>query len=108
MPRKKDKMVSKEDVKMIGRVIAEAWAKEASKSELMNDPVKVLKKAGLKIPSGVRIEVLEEKEDLVYLVLPLKPSGLKATDIAREGGDLCSMGTLCSMGAYCCRGTYCS
>lgn len=41
---------------------------------LLSDPAKILQEEGLEVPPGVEIRVLEETENVRYLMLPLRPS----------------------------------
>lgn len=52
-------------------MIARAWKDEAFKQELLRNPKAVIEKeCGSKIPEGVEIQVLAEKINLLYFVLP--------------------------------------
>ena|ERR1051325_457566 len=95
MPRKKNKMSPKEDVKKIGKVIAKAWADEDFKRRLIANPADVLREAGLEIPTALRIDVLQDSPQRRYLVLPLRPPGLSLPEIEREPGILCCISILC-------------
>jgi len=57
------------------RIVAQAWADENFKARLLADPAAVLSEAGLNVPAGVGLQVLENTANVVHLVLPPPPSG---------------------------------
>lgn len=55
-------------------LIAKAWQSDEFKQELISDPKAVYaRELGQEMPENLKIEVLEESADTVYLVLPRKP-----------------------------------
>ncbi len=54
-------------------IIEKAWKDESFKHELIKDTKKALKGVGVDIPKGVEVKVVEESDNLVYLVIPSKP-----------------------------------
>ena len=78
-------MASKREIGLVqsaGKVIAKAWRDEAFKKRLQKDPLTVLKAEGVDLPKGVReVRVVEDGPDLRYLILPVKPPGLKPDEI---------------------------
>ncbi len=59
-----------------GRIIGRAWADKDFETALLADPrAAILKAAGIEIPPGVTVQVLQETEDTLYLVLPHSPLG---------------------------------
>jgi hypothetical protein len=75
-------------------ILAKAMQDDSFRSALLTDPSKALKDAfGLEMPSFMKLEVLEEKLDTFYFVLPYKaqPSGaeklqnLVAPEMAADG-----------------------
>jgi len=67
-------MIEMED--LMGKIVAKCWEDEAFKKQLMADPAKILKAEGLKIPEGISITVLQEKENEILFVIPKKPANL--------------------------------
>jgi Nitrile hydratase, alpha chain len=65
-------------------IIAKAWKDEAFKQELLSNPNATLKALGLKVPSNVEVQVIEETANKVYLVLPSKPSVITDTELSDE------------------------
>lgn len=57
------------------RIVAQAWADPDFKARLLADPAAVLSEAGLNVPAGVGLQVLENTASVVHLVLPPPPSG---------------------------------
>ncbi|MBK1649843.1 NHLP leader peptide family RiPP precursor [Rhabdochromatium marinum] len=53
-----------------GAAIAKSWKDPAYKQRLLNDPNAVLKEEGLDIPAGVKVEVLEDTDQIKYVALP--------------------------------------
>ena len=55
-------------------LIAKAWKDEAFKQELISNPKAVYARAiGQELPKHIKIQVMEETSDTVYLVLPKNP-----------------------------------
>ena len=65
-------------------IIARAWADEDFKKRLMADPLSVLKSLGMKVTSGIKIQVVEETPSLRYLTLPAKPAAPPAKSSAHD------------------------
>ncbi|MCP5150154.1 MAG: NHLP leader peptide family natural product precursor [Chromatiales bacterium] len=58
------------------RIIAAAVADPGVRRALKDDPRGTIRRiAGLDVPAGVTVEVLEERADKVYLVLPAESGG---------------------------------
>ena len=62
-----------EERKEYSKVIAEAWADDTFKKRLLEDSATVLKESGIEIPEGMKVRVVEQKEDEILLRLPPKP-----------------------------------
>jgi len=57
-----------------GRIIGRAWADKEFEKALLADPHAAIQKvAGIEIPPGVSVKVLEETEDTLYFVIPSSP-----------------------------------
>lgn len=69
------------------KLITRAWEDEAFKATLYKNPQRALEQAGLSVPEGIEIKVVEERPGLQmqdtpaihYLIIPAKP-GLDAGD----------------------------
>ncbi len=64
-----------ESRKKVARVIAKAWADEGYKKRLAADPMAVLAEEGIDVPQGVTVKVVEETEEVRFLVLPMPGAG---------------------------------
>lgn len=58
----------------LGKVIARAWRDAAFKAKLLAEPHAALEEAGVSVPAGVTISVVENTDKLFHLVLPPKPT----------------------------------
>lgn len=58
-----------------GKVIARAWRDPAFKARLIADPQVTLKEAGVAVPAGMTVTVVENSATHFHLVLPPKPTG---------------------------------
>ncbi len=57
-----------------GELIAKAWADEAFKARLKNDPKAAMKELGID-PPAMELQVVESTPQKMYLVIPPKPTG---------------------------------
>jgi len=72
-------------------VIARAWTDEAYRSKLFADPKAALAEMGVEVPSGISIQVVEERPETLQIVLPARPeTGAELTDddLARVAGGI--------------------
>jgi nitrile hydratase alpha subunit len=58
-----------------GKVIAKAWRDPAFKAKLIADPQATLLQAGVSLPAGVTVKVVENTGTHFHFVLPARPSG---------------------------------
>lgn len=56
------------------KIVARAWSDPAFKQQLMADPRAVMAAEGIPVAQGVTMRVVENTENLVHLVLPVKPA----------------------------------
>ena len=66
-----------------GKVVAKAWRDPAFKAKLIADPQAVLREAGMAVPAGVTVKVVENTATHLHFVLPPKPTG-KLSDEALD------------------------
>jgi hypothetical protein len=59
----------------INNVIAKASTDEDFKQKLLTNQAATLREAGVEIPPGVEVRVLEDTDQVRHIVLPVKPSG---------------------------------
>jgi hypothetical protein len=57
-----------------GELVARAWADPAFKARLLADPAAVLKENGLPVPPDLKLQVVENTEQVVHLTLPPPPT----------------------------------
>jgi len=86
----------KELEKQYGLLIARAWHDDAFKKRLVADPVAVLKEAGVDVPPGQKIEVVENSEAKFHFVLPPRPTEISDEQLeAATGGGQCVVTACC-------------
>ena len=74
----------------LGAVVAKALQDEAFKQELIADPAATLAAAGVALPAGVTLKVVEDTAQVRHLVLPAAGGGrLSESELAgvAGGGD---------------------
>lgn len=74
--------------------VAKAWADEDYKKRLMSDSPKVLKEEMIDVPAGMKIKVVENTRDTVYMVLPAAPDSEDGS-IENVEERLAAMSCLC-------------
>ncbi len=60
----------------ISKAIARAWRDSAYKAKLLSDPHAALAEAGVEVPEGTNIKVVENSSDTHHLVLPTAPANV--------------------------------
>jgi hypothetical protein len=67
--------VLQDRARLIEDLVTLAWSDETFKALLLTDPAKALERAyGLKLPSSVKVTVLEETAETRYVVIPYRPA----------------------------------
>ena len=66
-------MNAQEQQQAMGKIIAKAWADEAYKLRLINNPADVLKEEGVPVPEGITLKVVENTPALFHILLPQNP-----------------------------------
>lgn len=77
---------------MYSKVIARAWADDAYRQRLNQDPGGVLADAGITVPAGVEVRVVENIPTVMHLVVPAAPGD---GEISEEALGQVSGGTAC-------------
>ena len=72
-------------IAQVAEVVGRAASDAAFRQQLLDSPAATLKSAGIDVPSGVQIEVLENTSSLVTLVLPPRPDGVSDADLQQTG-----------------------
>jgi len=75
-----------------GKVVARAWRDPSFKAKLVADPQAALKDAGVPVPPGVKLTVVENTDTHIHVVLPPKPTG----DLSDEALDKVVGGASCT------------
>lgn len=58
-----------------GRIIAKAWRDPAYRSALLSNPKAVLERElRTRLPTALKVQVVEERKGLIYMVLPMNPN----------------------------------
>ncbi len=80
-------VLSTDTTKVWAKVVAKCWQDETFKRQVITNPNRALEEQGLKIPTGVRYKVIEEKgqERHTYIALPKKP---RSADLNRHLKEL--------------------
>ena len=58
----------------VAKTIARAWTDETFKNKLVSDPHAALAEHGVAVPEGKTVNVVENTDDMVHIVLPVKPA----------------------------------
>ncbi|MCP3943439.1 MAG: NHLP leader peptide family natural product precursor [Desulfobacteraceae bacterium] len=58
--------------KAYGKLVAKAWDDDDFKAKLLSDPKKIFKENGIEVPENMAVNIVENKKDVVNLVLPLR------------------------------------
>ena len=59
--------------KKYGQIVAKSWADPAFKQRLMTDTRTVLLEHGIEVPEGVKVQAVENTEQVLHLPLPPQP-----------------------------------
>jgi len=87
-------------------LVADAWADPKLKERLLSKPAEVFKERGIEAAAGQTIKVVEESDDVLYFVLPPKPSEAELSEqqLASVAGGRCREGCRgCREGCRGCR-----
>jgi len=89
-----------DDAATYGKIVARAWRDPAFKAKLIANPEAVLKEAGMTVPGGITVKVVENTDTHSHFVLPLKPTGQlsdEALDEAAGGGGGITHKSVCKV-----------
>ena len=62
------------------QIVAKAWGNEMFRRKLVRDPAATLSQEGVSVPAGVQVKVVEDTDQVMHLVLPVKPAGADTPD----------------------------
>lgn len=74
------------DDNAFAKVIAKSWGDDDFRARLLADPASVLAAEGISAPEGVRFEVVENTDDVSYIVLPTRPAELSDDELDSVAG----------------------
>ena len=80
------------------KLVARAWTDEAFKAKLLADPAAALKEAGIEVPDGMTVKVVENTDTVFHLVLPPKPD----VELSDEDLEELAAGGEYKCGVACC------
>ena len=60
---------------LLEKLVLKAWSDPAFKASLFSDSAAALASLGMRVPVGMTLKVLENTENLDYVVLPVRPAG---------------------------------
>jgi hypothetical protein len=69
-----------DQMRMIENIVERTWIDDIFRNRLLSDPAKVLRAEGVKIPQGVEVRIVEDTENVLHVVLPMKPAGQEALE----------------------------
>ena len=73
------------------KAIARAWTDVDYKAKLKSDPHTALAEVGIEVPAGTTLKVVENSDNVHYLVLPVAPSQageISAAEMEKTVGGL--------------------
>jgi len=75
----------------MSNVTTRAWSDPAYKAKLLREPHAALAEAGVKVPAGTRVTVVEDTADTRHFVLPVAPANageLSAEELEKIAGGV--------------------
>ncbi len=79
------------------KLVAKAWSDPAFKARLMREPKTVLAEAGLGLPKGIDLKVIETTGTTAYFILPAPP---KDVELSEEALSSVAAGAACMWCLY--------
>ncbi len=79
----------------MAKAIARAWTDADYKAKLLSNPHAALAEAGVAVPAGTTVKVLEDTADTQHLVLPVSPSAtgeLSSEELEKVAGGIGTFG----------------
>jgi hypothetical protein len=97
MPEQKKPMGRKE---FEAKIVKKAWEDAAFKNQLLANPKSVIEKElqsvqmGVKLPASIKVKVVEETADTIYLVLPRNPKEVTGKELSDSELEAVAGGTI--------------
>lgn len=73
-------MKHEEQARRIAQIVSRAWRDEVFRYRLLSDPARTLRAEGVSIPQGVEVRILEDTDQVLHVVLPIKPSSQELSE----------------------------
>lgn len=87
---KNDKQKNKKQInRQLGEVVLKAWTDDGYRQRLQQDPKTALQEAGFPVPEGMQVKVVEESDNVAYVVIPKKPDNLQVSDFRSDDASWC-------------------
>lgn len=89
--------------------MAKVWSDPQFKQRLVQDPAGVMREQGIEVPQGIDVRVVENTENVFYLVLPPRPSeeiSDEQLESVAGGNTLGSAGTVSTLGTVSCPASF--
>jgi hypothetical protein len=81
--------------KAFAKVVANSWSDEGFHAKLVADPTGTLAAAGVTIPAGKRVVLVENTDDIVHVILPARPTELSDEELDTVAAGFTTFTTLC-------------
>lgn len=97
-------MNEQEKAKAMGQIIAKCWEDEAFKERFKTDTAAVLAEYGIEVKEGVKFNVIEEKEGVVDIFLPMNKVELSDDLLDQTSGGIivaCNCAPQCGLSCSC-------
>jgi hypothetical protein len=69
-----------EQARRIAQIVSRACVDEVFRYRLLSDPARMLRAEGVLIAKGVEVRILEDTDNVVHVVLPVKPSAQELSE----------------------------
>jgi hypothetical protein len=79
-------MNQEQQSKKMNQIIAKCCSDDTFKQQLLADPALTLKAAGISLPDGFSVKVVENTDKLVHVLIPAKPTDLSEEDLDNLSG----------------------
>ena len=80
------------------KLVARVWSDPAFKAQLLTDPTATLVAAGVPVPPGMAVRVVENTHDVRHFVLPARPADadfLSEKDLEKVAAGEPTVGQMC-------------
>ncbi len=72
-------------IAQVAEVVDRAVTDPAFRQQLLSAPAATLRSAGIEVPAGLEVRVVENTHGLSYLVLPTRPEGFSGDELKQPG-----------------------